>query len=431
MINYTVLESDWKLFRKKIPVWQEIYINKLNNEYIAILKTKENPSEIFWKLEERINKDKKSVGVMIIMKRSLFLSNILALLSDEVITIDELDEFSDELKEIIKNLLPVNELKQVCEGNDISWDSELTEYGIEKIKKESLENFYNKATNNGNLKDFEFEPERLLYKLRLLKNDKLTNAGYYLFSNDNPVTMKMAIFATDEKLTFLDINRVSGNIIDLIEKANLYVKKNIRWQANTVGLYRIETPEIPIKALREIICNSFAHARYNLRTEHEIDIHPGFIKIYNPGEFPIGYKPEDFIEDNVPSMIRNPLILKTLFLSDDVESYSSGFRRVYDECDKNNVKIEYIISREGFAFIFKRNVVNVVVNPIVNDCLSETEKLLIKLIRAEPYISAAKLSEKINMSIRNVQRHLSALKDKQVIERIGGTRGYWKVLRLK
>ncbi len=63
--------------------------------------------------------------------------------------------------------------------------------------------------------------------------------------------------------------------------------------------------------LREIFCNSFAHTRYNTFTEHEISIHPSMVRIYNPGEFPHWYKPEDFVENKIPSMDRNSLILKT------------------------------------------------------------------------------------------------------------------------
>lgn len=168
----------------------------------------------------------------------------------------------------------------------------------------------------------------MLSKIGLVKNGKLTNAGHYLFSKNEPIVLKMAVFATDEKLTFLDINRISGNIFDLIDEAYTYIKRNILWKAEIAGFERVETPEIPLKALREIICNSFAHARYNSNTEHEITIHPSMVRIYNPGEFPIGYKPEDFVHENIPSKVRNPLILKTLFLSEDVESYSSGLKRV-------------------------------------------------------------------------------------------------------
>lgn len=39
------------------------------------------------------------------------------------------------------------------------------------------------------------------------------------------------------------------------------------------------------------------------------------------------------------------------------------------------------------------------------------------------------IGEKMNGSVRFVQRLLSELKDINMIERIGGTRGYWKILK--
>lgn len=92
----------------------------------------------------------------------------------------------------------------------------------------------------------------------------------------------------------------------------------------------------------------------------------------------------------MPSMVRNPLILKTLFKSEDVESYSSGFKRVYDEWNSTGVNIDYIINREGFTFIFKRNVVNNVVNSVVNKELSEEERLVLGIIKKDPSTSAKK-----------------------------------------
>lgn len=325
-------------------------------------------------------------------------------------------------------ILTPNELRQLFEysGNS-SWDSELSEYSLDDIDVDTLHRFFMKATACGRIKDEEFDPEKLLVKLELLKNGKLTNAGNLLFSKKAAVILKMAVFATDEKLTFIDINRQSGNIINLMDAANSYIKRNIRWKADIVGMKRVETPEIPLKALREIICNSFAHARYNTLTEHEISIHPSFVRIYNPGEFPIGYKPEDFVTANIPSIVRNPLILKTLFLSDDVESYSSGFKRVFEECKDNNVGIEYNISREGFTFSFKRTVVNPVVNPVVNESLTDEEKLVIDMISKDASLSAKKMAILLNKSDRTVQRLLSKLKEKGVLERIGSTKGFWKI----
>ena len=35
------LEKDWKLFKERLKIWQENYLEKLNREYISILFIKE------------------------------------------------------------------------------------------------------------------------------------------------------------------------------------------------------------------------------------------------------------------------------------------------------------------------------------------------------------------------------------------------------
>ena len=51
------------------------------------------------------------------------------------------------------------------------------------------------------------------------------------------------------------------------------------------GIHRKEIPEIPVDAMREAVINSFAHARYDLPVQHEIDIFSDSISIVNPGSF--------------------------------------------------------------------------------------------------------------------------------------------------
>ena len=101
---YQVKERDWKLFRQKLPAWQEAYMDKLNQEYIRILSGEGIASEKFWELEKRIRMDKKSVGVVADMRRSLIHFNLLSLLVNEIIREDDLDGFSEELSETIKIL---------------------------------------------------------------------------------------------------------------------------------------------------------------------------------------------------------------------------------------------------------------------------------------------------------------------------------------
>ena len=99
-----ILEEDWKLFRKKLPLWQEAYIDKLNQEYIKILTSPEYSSEKFWRLEAKINSDKLKTGVTCDMRRSKMIENILSLIRENVIGVEDLCDFSDDLKTTIKRI---------------------------------------------------------------------------------------------------------------------------------------------------------------------------------------------------------------------------------------------------------------------------------------------------------------------------------------
>lgn len=98
-------KRDWTLFRNKIADWQEAYMDRLNKEYIELLSEDANPSEKFWSLDKRIKKDKKKTGVQLEMSRSNLIYNIISLIIEGAISFEDLEEFSDELKETVRALV--------------------------------------------------------------------------------------------------------------------------------------------------------------------------------------------------------------------------------------------------------------------------------------------------------------------------------------
>ena len=100
-----ISKNDWKLFRTCIGDWQETYMERLVKEYMDLLESKANASDKFWKLEERIKKDKKHPGVMLELSKGNMIFDIVALINSGVITTDDLEGFSDELKESVNSLL--------------------------------------------------------------------------------------------------------------------------------------------------------------------------------------------------------------------------------------------------------------------------------------------------------------------------------------
>ena len=104
-----ISKSDWKLFREKLPEWQENYMEGLVRDYAALLSdTDKEASDKFWELEKRIKADKRHPGVIMEMCKSDAIWNIASLIKLKVITYDDLEEFSPDLKEVIKLLLSKN-----------------------------------------------------------------------------------------------------------------------------------------------------------------------------------------------------------------------------------------------------------------------------------------------------------------------------------
>jgi len=56
-------------------------------------------------LDKRIKEDRKKTGVQLEMSRSNLIYNIISLISDGAISFEDLEEFSDELKETISVLV--------------------------------------------------------------------------------------------------------------------------------------------------------------------------------------------------------------------------------------------------------------------------------------------------------------------------------------
>lgn len=113
-MNSKINEKDWKLFRKKLPDWQEDCMNRLNKEYMEILSQEgKNPSDIFWELDSRLKRDKNLTGVIARdMSRSNMYGLLIDLLREDTITLNDLSDFSEELQERLQWLIKPEERRE-------------------------------------------------------------------------------------------------------------------------------------------------------------------------------------------------------------------------------------------------------------------------------------------------------------------------------
>ena len=100
-----ISKQDWKLFRERVPEWQEHYMEQLAKEYIELMSAPGLASDHFWELEKRIKQDKKHPGVLLEVRKSEAIWDIARFVKLKVITLTDLEGFSDELIEAVQLIL--------------------------------------------------------------------------------------------------------------------------------------------------------------------------------------------------------------------------------------------------------------------------------------------------------------------------------------
>lgn len=95
---YEVIESDWKLFRQKMSVWYELFMERLVSEYSELLNRPDTASDRFYALSARIEKDRRHTLMTARMSRSNMFSILIALVSDGIVKRRDLEGFSKDLR---------------------------------------------------------------------------------------------------------------------------------------------------------------------------------------------------------------------------------------------------------------------------------------------------------------------------------------------
>jgi len=239
---------------------------------------------------------------------------------------------------------------------DYSWEKTISRYTIDDVDEKVFFEYLRKAKEAERIDFEDTDVKIVLDKLGLIEGNYLLNAGAALFCDCGIINeLQIAKFASDERLTFTDIRRYSGSVMELKKKAEQYIIDAMDWRVEFGNLTRKEIPEIPLDAIREAITNSFGHRMFECGQSNEIAIFKNRIEIYNPGAFPADKTPESYVSGNQRPIRRNPLITRTLYYSKDMESFATGLKRIKNACDKAGCRVEFETPDDGFIVVFYRH----------------------------------------------------------------------------
>lgn len=319
------------------------------------------------------------------------------------------------------------------EDNYSKWENQETKFNSDDVDEDLLIDFVRTANEKGRLNYIYRNSEETLQKLGLLTtNGKLNNAGLYLFGKTKPLTIKEANYPTDSRTEFGEIKEFKGNIFECIREAISYIQNHISYKSLIVGVQREEIPEIPVRAIREIVINSFAHASYAKSGDfNQYTIFKSSIRIYNPGPILQNINPTRFASGKVGSKIRNILIASVLFKYGLIDSFGTGFDRTFTLCAQNGTEYRYINDEFGFTFIFERNV-NFLNGKIIdkrNDNTNSFDKKVISTLKDNKYLTIPELATILKKSQATIYRSLDKLMKLNIVKRVGARKtGYWDIL---
>ena len=278
--------------------------------------------------------------------------------------------------------------------------------------------------------------EQRLLSLKLIKKEQgkthPTHGLIILLGLYEHVEVKCSRFKGTGMSVFLDKKEYRGNLLYQLEQTELFIKNHLHLKAEILGLQRTETFELPIAAIREALINALVHRDYsNFGRDIKVGIYDDAVNIVSPGGLPNGITLEEALAGR--SEIRNRVLARVFKELGYIEQWGSGIARIQELCEQAGSQTPVFKETGDFFDIeFLRDYSpedkgGQIGGQIGEPILSERQQQLLTLLAENPSITRKELINRLGINASAIQKHLENLKSAGAIERIGGTRGYWKI----
>ena len=326
---------------------------------------------------------------------------------------------------------------------------------IDDIDRNAIDYFLRKGIDAQRIPEDQREAstKEVLQSLGLIDNDGLLKNAAILLFGKNPlrffpsIAFKIGRFGKNEAdLMFQDV--IDGNVIQMADRVmqilqGKYLVSPVRFE----GMQRYETLEIPKEALREILYNAIAHKDYT-GPDIQMHVYDDHLEIWNEGELPLGYT-EETLMGRHSSKPRNRNIANAMFKAGFIDTWGRGYMMIREGFEAAGIPmpkvqnfcggVQVTVQRTKFMQMMNvgNNVGNNVASNVVSSVVSvsqvqltERQREIYKLIKANSFISSKQMSVVLSVVHRTIQRDLAALQKAGIIIREGNTSaGHWVLLK--
>ena len=320
-------------------------------------------------------------------------------------------------------------------------------------------------------------PLTFLKKYNLIDGEKITNACWLLFlpEQETTTTIELGHFASETVIK--DSVTLKSDLFTEVEEVMSFIRKHINKAIIITGNpQNIERWEYPLDAIRELVLNMIVHRDYTSSYDSVIKIFKDRMLFYNPGSLPDSISLQQLLTDDYVSQPHNKQIAEIFKEVGLIEKYGSGIKRVRkeftdyglpeptfknssngviitafgtnykggaipdetieltenekkgsEEIKKSSEKTEDM-SEESSEEIAESSEKREKMSEKTEDMSETSSEKIVTIIKENPSITIEALSALLNKTTRTIERNLSKLKAKGLLERIGPDKGgYWKI----
>ena len=329
----------------------------------------------------------------------------------------------------------------------------------EPMSQKIIDDFFAKRTRNSiskiksNRQDLSFEQLKIYYEgidrklndkfaqsLELLNEDGYLNYVAYLLADHNGTSIKVAKYKGLNRVNLVENNeygycsliKATKQVLDKLELENKTRSKITYKERENQRLWN------PI-ALREAVINAIIHNDYTNEVPPKFELFDDRIEITSAGGLPDSLNQDEFFEG--VSIPRNKELMRIFKDLDMVEQLGSGVPRILDYYSKGCFKFSEHFLRMTLPIDVEETTFSggqiggqiggqmggaIEIEGQVLE-LTQRQNEVLDILKQDSKISRLALAKQMEISESAISKHLEILKEKGYIERIGGTRGFWKI----
>ena len=271
----------------------------------------------------------------------------------------------------------------------------------------------------------------------LTVEDKPKNAAVILFCKKESKQfiqsmLAMARFNGLDKSEFITEKSIRGNAFDLYEAALNFLTTYlpIGGKIEEGNPFRVETPAIPYKVLREALINALCHHDYSIGGGSiAVAFYDDRVNITSTGLLPQGITIKQLPKEH-PSIRRNPLIANIFYLCHMIERWGRGTKDMVVLCKQSGNPVPKFIEIAGSLSVTLplnepiRRLEMSTSQTVLLRSLTQRQKDILEVLKHTP-LTREEIMEKLKAppAIRTVQLDLTRLYALKMIIKSGGSAG--------